>query len=155
MPPRRPQRSTELYTVRLCRHSGVHRPWMRHATQVSLMLCCCPLCLPAANCIPVQVPISLRHRAHIILGLCLRHIYRRDHVDDNVMVKSNLQQLSQESNKRLRLHSIWHCEVAVLWLHCFFFPTCELYSACGTHSFLDMPVAGVRGTESKEDYRQP
>ena len=82
-----------------------------------------------------QIPMAIRWRAHLLPRLCLRYLHGGDHVNDNVMVKRYLQQLSPRSVQRLRLHPLQYWPLAPLWMRHFLIPS-----------------ARVRGVQGEEDH---
>lgn len=64
-----------------------------------------------------QVPMAILRRPHLISCLRFRHLHRCDYVNNKVMVKPNLQQLSAKPSKRLCIHPFQRRKVALFWLY--------------------------------------
>ena len=112
--------STPYFTlVWLHRHTRIHRQWFLHATEVSLHLYLVPVFVAFKDAISIcycfKVPVALHHYSQVIPCVPVRYILGNYHVDDLVLVESNLQRLSTPT--RLLLYPFWYREMAIRRLY--------------------------------------
>lgn len=97
--------------------------------------------------------MDLRPRLEVVLGLPVRHLHRRYHVDIYDMDQLHLQQVSR---RRMSYDLVLDRKVDICRMYHLFFPP-------GTHkgqgaivhnaSSHNVTAAGVRSTEGQEDHR--